>query len=42
MTQVPTPTKETVEPEIEQTDAAVASMVNTTGLPDPPPVALGV
>ena len=34
ITQVPTPMNDTVEPEIEQTDAAVASIVNDTARPE--------
>ena len=42
MTQVPTVRNETLPPEIEQTDEAAASIVNTTGFPEAPPVAEGV
>src|SRR3954447_1139438 len=34
MTQVPAPMNDTVEPEIEHTDVAVASIVNVTGRPE--------
>jgi hypothetical protein len=39
MTHVPTPMKLTVDPVMEQNDAADGSMENVTELPDPPPVA---
>ena len=42
ITQVPIPMKETVEPLIEQTELAVASIVKMTGLPEAPPVAITV
>ena len=32
--------KLTVAPEIEHTEAALGSIVNVTGLPEPPPVAV--
>jgi hypothetical protein len=41
-THVPLPTKDTAAPEIEQTPAAGESMVNRTGLPEPPPAAVTV
>ena len=34
ITQVPAPVNDTVEPEIEQTDAALASIVNVTARPE--------
>ena len=37
--QVPPPMKLTVEPEIVHTELLAGSIVNVTGLPDPPPVA---
>src|SRR5207244_4842491 len=40
ITHVPTAVNDTVEPAIEHTEVAVASIVNVTGLPDPPPVAV--
>ena len=42
MTQVPTPMNDTVEPEIEHTVVAVASIVNVTGRPDGVAVAVTV
>ena len=39
---MPAATKLTVEPLIEQTDVAVASIVKVTGLPELPPVAVTV
>ena len=38
--QVPTAVKLTVDPATEQTAAALGSIENVTGLPDPPPVAV--
>jgi hypothetical protein len=40
--QVPVPLKETTPPAIEQTAPAELSMVNVTGLPEAPPVAVTV
>ena len=38
--QVPTAVKLTVDPATEQTAAALGSIENVTGLPNPPPVAV--
>ena len=40
--QVPTPMKETTPALIEQTELEVLSMVKVTGLPEAPPLAVGV
>jgi hypothetical protein len=40
--QVPAPVKLTVAPEIVHTAWAAGAIVNTTGLPDPPPAAVTV
>ena len=42
MVQVPAVSKETIPPEIEQTDEAASAIVNSTVTPEAPPVAAGV